>query len=400
MSEESFLSSFWQRQPLFIERGCNTIDPALDSDEIAWLATLPDVESRLVFTDRHNGTLSYRVEHGPFTEATLSALPGEDWTLLVQDVEKHLPDFRQLLAAADFIPDWRIDDLMVSVAAPGGSVGPHKDNYDVFLCQGTGRRNWRITDEAATESDPLSHEMSLLKPYEGKQNFFAGEGDVLYLPPGTPHWGVADDLCVTWSIGMRAPNMAEIHAGYERLFPDDAGLAEGEAKSVSQRFYQDPDLEKSEAIAGLISAAAIRRIHEQALLPDTCDKEKAAIVLGSVVTDPKAWIAPECVSAEDADKWLATFSVQDKLKVHGMARLAFCEHSDGGLFFANGFWRMLSQQQCALVREVCAKRAISAKELVRAVSDPGVAELLVWIKMHGVIDLASDTAGGGRERMA
>jgi 50S ribosomal protein L16 3-hydroxylase len=389
MSEEFFLSSFWQRQALFIERGCKPIDPALGSDEIAWLATLPDVESRLVFTDRHNGPLSYRVEHGPFTEATLSALPGEDWTLLVQDVEKHLPDLRQLLAAADFIPDWRIDDLMVSVAAPGGSVGPHKDNYDVFLCQGAGRRNWQITDEAATEPDPLSHELSLLKPYNGKQSYSAGEGDVLYLPPGTPHWGVAEDLCVTWSIGMRAPNMAELHAGYERLFPDDAERSEGEAKNASHRFYQDLDLEKSEAIAGLISAAAIRRIREQALLPDTCDKEKAAIVLGSVVTDPKAWIVPECVAAEDADKWLATISAEDELAVHGMARLAFCEHSDGGIFFANGFWRILSKQQFALVREVCAKRAISAEGFVGAVSDPSVAELLVWMKMHGVTDQES-----------
>lgn len=400
MSAESFLSSFWQRQPLFLEGGCNRIEPSLSSDEIAWLATLPDVESRLVFTDRENGTPSYRVEHGPFTEATLSALPGQDWTLLVQDVEKHLPEFRQLLAAANFIPDWRIDDLMVSVAAPGGSVGPHKDNYDVFLCQGAGRRTWQISDEAATEPDPLSQELSLLKSYIGKQSYSAGEGDVLYLPPGTPHWGIADELCVTWSIGMRSPNMAELRAGYERLFPDDIGLPEGDEDDASQRFYQDRHLEVAEAIPGLISAAAIRRMQEQGLLPVTCDQEKAAIVLGSVVTDPKAWIAPERVSIESAGKWLSTISPGDDLTVHGMARLAYCEQSDEGIFFANGFWRTLSGQECVLVREVCRKRNISAEELVRAALEPNLAELLLWMKTHGVMDLASDAAGDGREHMS
>jgi 50S ribosomal protein L16 3-hydroxylase len=386
ISDESFLSAFWQQQPLFMERGCDSTRPALSSDEIAWLATQPDVESRLVFTERVNGTPSYRVEHGPFTEATLSALPGEDWTLLVQDVEKHLPDFRQLLAVADFIPDWRIDDLMVSIAAPGGSVGPHKDNYDVFLCQGAGTRNWQITDEAATEPDPLSHELSLLKPYVGAQSYSANEGDVLYLPPGTPHWGIADELCITYSIGMRAPNVAELRAGYERLFPDDAGLPKGEEENALQRFYQDRDLDVAEAVPGLISAAAIRRLHEQELLPVTCDKEKAAIALGSVVTDPKAWIAPDGVSAEEADEWLSTISQGDELAVHGMARVAFCEQSDGGIFFANGFWRVLSDHQCALIRKICRKRTIAAEDFVNVTSELKMAELLRWIKMHGVID--------------
>ena len=118
--------------------------PVLEPDELAWLATLPDVESRLVFTEGTRANARYRVEHGPFEEQRLSELPQSNWTLLVQDVEKHLPDFRQWFECVTFVPDWRIDDLMISFAAPGGSVGPHQDNYDVFLCQGMGRREWRL----------------------------------------------------------------------------------------------------------------------------------------------------------------------------------------------------------------------------------------------------------------
>ena len=106
------------------------IRPTLTSGELAWLATQDDVESRLVFTHRDGDSTHYRVQNGPFENDVLSSLPRQNWTLLVQDVDKHLPDFRALFSAVDFIPDWRIDDLMVSFAAPGGSVGPHKDNYD------------------------------------------------------------------------------------------------------------------------------------------------------------------------------------------------------------------------------------------------------------------------------
>ena len=155
MSAERFLATCWQKTPLHLPGALDSESPALSGEELAWLATLDDVESRLVFTERHDGGTRYRVESGPFDEELLSSLPDSDWTLLVQDVEKHLPDFRQLLSLVPFIPDWRIDDLMISFAAPGGSVGPHKDNYDVFLCQGSGHREWRI-DNNSSSHGPLS----------------------------------------------------------------------------------------------------------------------------------------------------------------------------------------------------------------------------------------------------
>ncbi len=367
-------------------RAMAAVEPSLTADEMAWLATLPDVESRLVFTDRDNNEQSYRVAYGPFSESCLASLPDRDWTLLLQDVEKHLPDFRKLFSAVDFVPDWRIDDLMVSVAAPGGSAGPHSDNYDVFLCQGTGRRSWRLADAGIAEIDPESPELSLLRPFEGDQKHSAAENDVLYLPPGVPHWGVADELCITYSIGMRAPNMAELRAGSERLFPGETIFDDELPGTDSQHFYRDPDLTPDEASPGLIAPKALQRLRDQRLLPKGLDDEQIAIVFGSVATDPKAWLAPDCMSKKDAEEWLSGLSGSVGLGVHGMARLAFCEPDRTAHFFANGFWRTVSDTQRALIRKTLAQRQIDNAELAIAMSHPGSMEIIEWMTMHGVFD--------------
>lgn len=184
MSEDRFLQDHWQRKSLEIPNGISPIEPSLEPEELAWLATLDDVESRLVFTERFDEGLRYRVETGPFEPDYLASLPDSDWTLLVHDVEKHLPDFRDWFALVPFVPDWRIDDLMISFAAPGGSVGPHRDNYDVFLCQALGEREWRITSEEIASDADASTDLSLLQCFDDPEPFTASRGDVLYLPPG------------------------------------------------------------------------------------------------------------------------------------------------------------------------------------------------------------------------
>jgi 50S ribosomal protein L16 3-hydroxylase len=365
---------------LLLPGALTTDAPCIDPDELAWLATLPDVESRLVFTERNGGQSSYRVEHGPFAENQLTKLPASDWTLLVQDVEKHLPTLRSRFAPFAFVPDWRIDDLMVSVAAPGGSVGPHRDNYDVFLCQGSGTRLWRLGDADNVENDPQSTALSLLKPFETAQEYSARQGDVLYLPAGVPHWGIAEDLCVTYSIGMRAPNQAELYATGKRLFPN---LAEAGQRADALRFYADPDLHPDEAIAGLISNAAIRRVRDQGLLPASCSEAQGAIVLGVLATDPKAWLEPELLSRRDATNWLAA-NRGISVAVHGMARLAFTDLEDASYFFANGFYLPLQSQNREPVISLCAKRTLQLP--ANASLDGYFAELLEWMAMHGVFD--------------
>ena len=183
VSAKAFLARHWQKAPLFIPQALDGLRPSVTRNELGWLATLDDVESRIVFTTTSQGRTRYRAEAGPFDSDYLAALPKRGWTLLVHDVEKHLPVMRRLFAAVPFIPDWRIDDLMVSFAAPGGGVGPHTDNYDVFLCQGIGVREWRVTTDRVANDTSASKELALTQPFDGEVSV-ARQGDVLYLPLG------------------------------------------------------------------------------------------------------------------------------------------------------------------------------------------------------------------------
>ena len=355
--------------------------PALSANELAWLATLPDVESRLVFTERGRDKISYRLETGPFEEAELEALPDRDWTLLVQDVEKHLPDFRAYFQQVRFIPDWRIDDLMVSFAAPGGSVGPHLDNYDVFLCQGEGEREWFLGDPASAIIDASAEALSLLQPFTPIESHLAAIGDVLYLPPGLPHWGVATDFCMTYSVGMRSPTKSELGIGACRVFETDDIVHE--AGNAEQIHYRDGDLAVNEATPGEIHSESIRRIREQDLLDTALDDQQLARVFGSVVTDPKAWLMPDPVTGKVANE--VSQSTQD-LSVHGMARIAWYEAAGVRLIFVNGLARHLPESGLDFVRQVCAERYAAAPSVARLITTIEGRNLLSWMLEQGLFD--------------
>ncbi len=203
----NFLTDYWQKKPLLIRQAFPEFVPELDANDIAGLACDELAESRLVLGSfpEHNWALSY----GPFDEQVLTSLPDKNWTLLVQDVEKLYPSLKSLLNSFSFLPNWRIDDLMASVAAPGGSVGPHVDQYDVFLLQASGRRRWQIA--STFDPDLLADcELNVLNSFESEQEWILEPGDMLYLPPGIAHHGVALDLGMTWSIGLRAPSSADL----------------------------------------------------------------------------------------------------------------------------------------------------------------------------------------------
>jgi 50S ribosomal protein L16 3-hydroxylase len=380
-SADRFLAKYWQKALQFMPAAAESGLPQLSGDEIAWLATQADVESRLVFTERVQGATTYRLENGPFDESRLAALPPREWTLLVNDVDKHLPDFRAYLNLVDFIPDWRIDDLMVSFAAPGGGVGPHFDNYDVFLVQGHGTREWRIGDPGAAEPDEESDALSLLKPFEVEECFVANQGDILYLPPSIPHWGIAKSMCTTYSIGMRAPTMEELRLAEARCFENDTGAS----RRGGFLFYADPDLQADEASAGMIDQRALQRLRAQSMVDDARSAMDIATILGCAVTDPKAWLAPESVIGAEATT-LIEFG--GDLRVHGMARIAWFRAREDALVFVNGVGRRAGLEDLEVIAEVCRRRQLGYDDKRRLLRTTGGPELLRWLLSEGLFDAA------------
>jgi len=260
VSREQFLAGYWQKKPLLIRQALPGFSPELDSDDIAGLACDELAESRLItgsFPEQ-----DWRVRYGPFTDTDFSTLPETRWTLLVQDVEKHYPPLQKLMDQFSFLPRWRIDDLMVSVAGPGGSVGPHVDQYDVFLLQAQGSRRWEIsTSFDATLLDDC--ELKVLSHFSAEQEWLLEPGDLLYLPPGIAHHGVAQDAGMTWSIGMRAPSGADFFLAFGEW------LAE---RNDEGGRYGDPGL-SAPAHAGEVDTAAIRRFGEFLRAPSLDDPD-------------------------------------------------------------------------------------------------------------------------------
>ncbi|MEJ7747198.1 MAG: cupin domain-containing protein [Luteimonas sp.] len=251
MPTADFLRDYWQKKPLLVRQAFQDFVSPISPEDLAGLACEETALSRVIAHDREHD--SWLLRHGPFPEAFFSTLPQHDWTLLVQDVDKWDADIRALLAHFDFLPRWRIDDVMVSFAAPGGSVGAHVDQYDVFLLQAHGRRRWQVD---ASLNPPTACrddvELKLLREFNPTHHWVLGPGDMLYLPPGVPHHGVAEDGCLTFSIGMRAPSAAELLGDFVDTLSADADEA---------LRYHDADL-TAPADPNEIDAAAMQRVVE------------------------------------------------------------------------------------------------------------------------------------------
>lgn len=229
MPVERFLRNYWHKHPLLIRNAFADFQSPLQPEDLAGLACEDGVLARLISHDR--ATDDWNVRTGPFQETDFPGLPDHDWTLLVQDVDKWDADVRALLEQFRFLPRWRIDDIMISFAATGGSVGAHVDHYDVFLLQGQGHRRWQIDARAqqGRKAAPLAFrddvELKLLRDFKPTHDWVLGPGDMLYLPPLVPHHGVAEDACLTFSIGTRAPSSAELIGDYLDTLIADADEA-------------------------------------------------------------------------------------------------------------------------------------------------------------------------------
>ncbi|RJG00237.1 cupin domain-containing protein [Noviherbaspirillum sedimenti] len=265
-----FLREYWHKKPLLVRQAIPGFKPLLKREALLKLAQQEDVESRLItHFDQH-----WEMAHGPVSQPP--AFSKKDWTLLVQGVNLHLDAAERLLRQFNFIPDARLDDLMISYATDGGGVGPHFDSYDVFLLQAQGQRRWRIgaqQDLSVVEGMPLK----ILKNFTPEQEFVLEPGDMLYLPPHYAHDGVAIGECMTYSIGFRAPAWQELGEAFLQFMTDTIELPGR---------YADPDLTPARAPAE-IGTAMLQRV-QQELHKITFEEEDIAIFLGEYLSEPKA----------------------------------------------------------------------------------------------------------------
>lgn len=263
--QQRFLQSDWQRRPALLRGALPGFVSPISGDDLAGLAAEPAALARLVSRRGQR----WKLRHGPFGAADYAALPPRNWTLLVQDVDKWLPEaVGVLLEHFAFLPRWRLEDLMVSFAVKGGSVGAHVDQYDVFLLQASGRRRWQIDCRAQTDRTLQSGvPLKLLQRFAPTHDWVLEPGDILYLPPGVPHHGIALDPCLTFSIGLRAPAAAELLQALasETLELDPEGLR-----------YRDRGMEPAR-MAGELDRAALKRMRQvmRKLIDDTPDAQLA-----------------------------------------------------------------------------------------------------------------------------
>ncbi|APE31751.1 transcription factor [Halomonas aestuarii] len=283
LTAADFLRDHWQRRPLLIRGAFPDFQCPLEPDELAGLACEENIEARLVEEhgrDAEGNERPWQVSHGPFDEATFARLPERDWTLLVQAVDHYVPEVAALLEHFDFLPRWRLDDVMVSYAPPGGSVGPHVDQYDVFLLQGRGTRRWQLGGKVSDEAPILQGiDLRILERFEvdDGDDWVLEPGDMLYLPPAWAHHGVSQsDDCLTLSVGFRAPSADEAITSYADYL--------GEQLPASIR-YADAGMAPPVDPAELDDAAVARM--RRLILETLDDPAQLAQWFGRVMTQPK-----------------------------------------------------------------------------------------------------------------
>ncbi|CAA0119209.1 cupin domain-containing protein [Zhongshania aliphaticivorans] len=330
-----FLDQVWQREALLLKAALPNYECPLDGNDLAGLACEDDVDSRIII-EKDGG---WELRNGPFKEEDFGSLPASNWTLLVQSVDHYLPELADLLAHFRFIPRWRTEDVMVSYACDGGNVGPHYDQYDVFLVQGSGRRRWKVGGHCSAQT-PLASQagLRLLQDFSVEQEYLLEAGDVLYVPPGVAHWGIAEgDDCITLSVGFRAPSEAALLSDYS----DDIASFLDESLR-----YQDPQLDANAHPAEI--SAGVREHVKSLMLRHINDDDHLARWFGEMMTripDQESMI-DDSLNPEEFLLELAEGAV---LQLRLGARLAFDEQ----YLFADGLAFPYPPEQRDDVKSLC-----------------------------------------------
>lgn len=383
LSPAQFMQRHWQKKPLLVRQAIAGFKPVLSRAALFKLATREQVESRLIVQQAKG----WRMKQGPMGPRALPPLAKPGWTLLVQGVDMHDAGAHDLLQKFRFVPDARLDDLMISFATPGGGVGPHFDSYDVFLLQASGQRRWRIGRQKDLTLQP-GVPLKILQNFEPEEEFVLNAGDMLYLPPGYAHDGIAEAVvgsdgkpadCMTYSVGFRVPGRGELAAELLRRLAEfsedeEEALASGEGRRRAgrpPRLYQDPSQAATATPAEL--PAALADFAGQAVLDALKDPMALNCALGEYMTAPKptVWFE-EALQGWDAE---AAKSGQGGVHLDARTRMMY----DGNHVFINGESYRAKGADARFMQLLANQRSLTAQDLRRA-SDSALALLEDW---HG-----------------
>lgn len=379
-----FLRDYWQKKPLLIRNPWASWANPLEPDELAGLACEEGVEARLIQQRDDSWTL----EHGPFPEARFGRLGKAPWTLLVQAVDHHVPDVAALIDPFRFVPNWRIDDVMVSYATDGGGVGPHFDHYDVFLLQGLGRRRWQVGALCDSATPLLPHDdLRLLAGFEAVEEWVLEPGDILYVPPGVAHNGIAvGEDCMTYSIGFRAPSRSELITDWCDHLVDEM---------QDEDRYADPDLQRQDN-PGEISPAALARLQEM-IAGRLLDRAAFARWFGQYNSTPKYadmdWRPENPVGMEELRAMLAA---NIPLRRNPASRFSFIRESAHALLlFVDGHCFDCAGEIIGFAEALCARDPVPVEPGLRG-SDRAMALIATLVNQGSVAFDREDGEGAWR----
>jgi len=378
LTADEFLRDYWQKKPLYIPNALSGFTDPLEPEELAGLACEDEIAARIILNKDNN---NWQVRHNPFSEDDFTGLPETHWTVLVQDLNKHIRELDLLLEAFDFLPSWRIDDVMASYAAPHGGVGPHTDQYDVFLLQGMGTRRWQLC--SAQESEPLIEDIDvrILKHFNAEQEFLLQPGDMLYLPPGEQHFGESDEACMTYSIGLRAPTQLEFLGDYI----DQLTLQQD--NSIDTR-YRDPALTQQQS--GEITKYAMDEIIS--LIRNIPDNE----------TEIKHWFGKFITSTHQTlnsiplepsiNQQAALKRIQrgDILYRNPTSRFAYIDNGATTHLYIDSCSITLSDSMAGIAKYICNHRQLNGNDLSDWLANTqSLALLSAWIEI-GLLEFSND----------
>jgi 50S ribosomal protein L16 3-hydroxylase len=349
LSLAEFMQQYWQKQPLLIKQGFKNFQDPLSADELAGLALEDEVESRLVECRDGN----WQLETGPFED--FSRYGDKDWTILVQAVDHWHPPAAELLEPFRFIPNWRIDDLMISFSTPGGGVGPHLDQYDVFIIQGEGKRHWRVGMPDASLKQFCPHPRLLqVTPFTACIDVIMEPGDILYIPPGCPHEGVSLENSLNYSVGFRAPAQKDLLTGLADYLLDN---------DLTGKRFSDPQRSLTNNI-GAISEQDLDQV-QQLLVQLVSDRDKLPLWFGQYITQAKHELDQQepdpHYQAEEIAEYLEEGSVLARI---GGLRCCYYQatgNSDVQLFI-NGNTIVLPAEELVTARLLCDSKRIDQQQ--------------------------------------